>query len=267
MIKARPCAGDIAAGEAFLKELVALHLAQISRLRRGRRRARDEAADGRLQGPRRDRDRRPQHQARARRHPRDRVLRADPAVDRGRPPPRAARPRDAGDARPTSPRAAGSAATPRDDLAEAYRFLRVVEHRLQMVADEQTHTLPAERDGLERFARFLGFAGPRRLRGRAARAHAQGAAPIRAAVRGRARRRGLAPRARRFRRRGRHRETLDKLAAWAFAARSKSARRCAAGSHGEYRSLQERVCARASCRTGAGADRPSGARRKIRTRR
>jgi glutamate-ammonia-ligase adenylyltransferase len=45
------------------------------------------------------------------------------------------------------------------DLAEAYRFLRVVEHRLQMVADEQTHTLPAEREAVERFARFLGFAG------------------------------------------------------------------------------------------------------------
>ena len=28
-----------------------------------------------------------------------------------------------------------------------------------MVADEQTHTLPAEREALERFARFLGFAG------------------------------------------------------------------------------------------------------------
>ena len=44
------------------------------------------------------------------------------------------------------------------DLAEAYRFLRAVEHRLQMVADEQTHTLPDQRDALERFARFLGFA-------------------------------------------------------------------------------------------------------------
>jgi len=43
------------------------------------------------------------------------------------------------------------------DLAEAYRFLREVEHRLQMVADEQTHTLPDEREELERFARFLGF--------------------------------------------------------------------------------------------------------------
>ena len=46
----------------------------------------------------------------------------------------------------------------RDQLAAAYCFLRSVEHRLQMVADEQTHTLPGDRDGLERFARFLGFA-------------------------------------------------------------------------------------------------------------
>jgi glutamate-ammonia-ligase adenylyltransferase len=45
----------------------------------------------------------------------------------------------------------------RDQLAAAYRFLRVVENRLQMVADEQTHTLPADREGLERFARFAGF--------------------------------------------------------------------------------------------------------------
>jgi [glutamine synthetase] adenylyltransferase / [glutamine synthetase]-adenylyl-L-tyrosine phosphorylase len=46
----------------------------------------------------------------------------------------------------------------RDQLAAAYRFLRSVEHRLQMVADEQIHTLPADRERLERFARFLGFA-------------------------------------------------------------------------------------------------------------
>ncbi len=47
----------------------------------------------------------------------------------------------------------------RASLDVAYRFLREVEHRLQMVADEQTHTLPADRPGVERFARFLGFAG------------------------------------------------------------------------------------------------------------
>jgi glutamate-ammonia-ligase adenylyltransferase len=47
----------------------------------------------------------------------------------------------------------------RADLNAAYRFLRTVEDRLQMVADEQTHTLPAEREDLDRFAYFLGFAG------------------------------------------------------------------------------------------------------------
>ena len=45
----------------------------------------------------------------------------------------------------------------RDDMKAAYCFLRTVEHRLQMVNDEQTQVLPAERDGLEKFARFLGY--------------------------------------------------------------------------------------------------------------
>ncbi len=47
----------------------------------------------------------------------------------------------------------------RDDMKAAYCFLRVVEHRLQMVHDEQTQVLPAEREALERFACFLGYAG------------------------------------------------------------------------------------------------------------
>ncbi|MGB8104441.1 MAG: bifunctional [glutamine synthetase] adenylyltransferase/[glutamine synthetase]-adenylyl-L-tyrosine phosphorylase, partial [Pseudolabrys sp.] len=46
----------------------------------------------------------------------------------------------------------------RDAMKEAYCFLRTVEHRLQMVNDEQTQTLPADPSELERFARFLGFA-------------------------------------------------------------------------------------------------------------
>ena len=50
-------------------------------------------------------------------------------------------------------------ATARDELTAAYDFLRRVEHRLQMMADEQTHTLPAEPERLEEFARLLGFAG------------------------------------------------------------------------------------------------------------
>jgi glutamate-ammonia-ligase adenylyltransferase len=42
-------------------------------------------------------------------------------------------------------------------LQAAYTFLRNVEHRLQMVADRQTHSLPADRAGMERFARFMGY--------------------------------------------------------------------------------------------------------------
>jgi len=44
----------------------------------------------------------------------------------------------------------------RDALTAAYYFLRRVEHRLQMIADEQIHTLPADPHALDRFAKFLG---------------------------------------------------------------------------------------------------------------
>jgi glutamate-ammonia-ligase adenylyltransferase len=47
----------------------------------------------------------------------------------------------------------------RDELTAAYEFLRRVEHRLQMIADEQTHSLPAEVEAVERFARFFGYDG------------------------------------------------------------------------------------------------------------
>ncbi len=42
------------------------------------------------------------------------------------------------------------------ELAADYRELRRVEHRLQMVADRQTHTLPASDDALDAFIIFLG---------------------------------------------------------------------------------------------------------------
>jgi len=47
----------------------------------------------------------------------------------------------------------------RDELSAAYQFLRRVEHRLQMICDEQTHTLPEGTEGVERFARFFGDEG------------------------------------------------------------------------------------------------------------
>jgi glutamate-ammonia-ligase adenylyltransferase len=42
-------------------------------------------------------------------------------------------------------------------LADAYRFLRNVEHRLQMEMELQTHTIPDEERALYRLARSLGF--------------------------------------------------------------------------------------------------------------
>jgi len=46
----------------------------------------------------------------------------------------------------------------RDALISQYWFLRRVEHAIQMVADEQTHTLPEDDEGLERIAHMLAFA-------------------------------------------------------------------------------------------------------------
>ena len=45
-------------------------------------------------------------------------------------------------------------------LAGAYRFLRTLEHRLQIVRDLQTHELPADRHARDVLARSLGLDGP-----------------------------------------------------------------------------------------------------------
>ncbi len=42
-------------------------------------------------------------------------------------------------------------------LMEAYRFLRRIEHRLQMVADAQTHDMPETAEDMARIAAFLGL--------------------------------------------------------------------------------------------------------------
>lgn len=44
-----------------------------------------------------------------------------------------------------------------DDLTRAYRFLRRVEHRLQMIDDSQTHTLPVDAERFAALATFLGY--------------------------------------------------------------------------------------------------------------
>ncbi|MCE4224139.1 bifunctional [glutamine synthetase] adenylyltransferase/[glutamine synthetase]-adenylyl-L-tyrosine phosphorylase [Methylobacterium sp. C25] len=45
----------------------------------------------------------------------------------------------------------------RDELGNAYGFLRTIEHRLQMVRDEQTQRLPTDDADIERFSRFAGY--------------------------------------------------------------------------------------------------------------
>lgn len=47
----------------------------------------------------------------------------------------------------------------RDELTECYWFLRGLEHRIQMVEDAQTHTLPDGEDAVAAFARFAGYDG------------------------------------------------------------------------------------------------------------
>ena len=44
-----------------------------------------------------------------------------------------------------------------EGLSESYRFLRTLEHRLQMVDDQQTQTLPANDLAYERLAAFMGY--------------------------------------------------------------------------------------------------------------
>jgi glutamate-ammonia-ligase adenylyltransferase len=44
-----------------------------------------------------------------------------------------------------------------DELCRAYEFLRRLEHRLQMIEDQQTHTIPEAAEDLEHIARFMGF--------------------------------------------------------------------------------------------------------------
>lgn len=47
-----------------------------------------------------------------------------------------------------------------DALAKEYYFLRDVEHRIQMIADEQTHILPEDDEGFARVAHMMGYADP-----------------------------------------------------------------------------------------------------------
>ena len=51
-----------------------------------------------------------------------------------------------------------------DDLSEAYVFLRTLEHRLQMINDEQTQLLPDDPAQLDRLGVFMGYDDPAEFR-------------------------------------------------------------------------------------------------------
>ncbi|MCU0790585.1 MAG: bifunctional [glutamine synthetase] adenylyltransferase/[glutamine synthetase]-adenylyl-L-tyrosine phosphorylase [Nitratireductor sp.] len=54
-------------------------------------------------------------------------------------------------------------AAARDELSASYWYLRDVEHRIQMIADEQSHTLPDDKKGLTRIALMMGEKDARRF--------------------------------------------------------------------------------------------------------
>ena len=57
------------------------------------------------------------------------------------------------------------------DLIAAYGYLRTVEHRLQMIEDHQTQTLPTAADEIDDFACFLGHASTAEFSAQQARPH------------------------------------------------------------------------------------------------
>ena len=52
-----------------------------------------------------------------------------------------------------------------EEMTSAYEFLRQVEHRLQMIGDEQTQTMPRTADGIAHLACFMGHDGEASFRG------------------------------------------------------------------------------------------------------
>jgi glutamate-ammonia-ligase adenylyltransferase len=55
--------------------------------------------------------------------------------------------------------------TARRELEASYRFLRQLEHRIQMVHDRQTHSLPEQPEEMTRIAGFMGFPDARTFAG------------------------------------------------------------------------------------------------------
>lgn len=156
LIKARPIAGDIAAGDAFLRELVPyiwrkyLDYAAISDIHSIKRQIHDHRGHEEIAVA--------GHNIKLGRGGIREIeffVQTQQLIAGGRNPEL----RDRGTLQTLDTLARGEwidAAT-RDDLAAAYAELRRIEHCLQMIADEQTHTLPEDDEGLAVVAAMAGY--------------------------------------------------------------------------------------------------------------
>lgn len=156
-IRARPVAGDLKLGQEVLAHIRpfvwrrALDFGAIRELRGLSRRIRDHHAQGQALGPGYDVKR-----GRGGIREVEFFAQIHQLIHGGRDPAlRAPATLDALDAL-----AAAGLIAPEEaaDLAAAYRRLRTVEHRLQMVEDQQTHRLPRDADALDHVAALAGMA-------------------------------------------------------------------------------------------------------------
>lgn len=155
-IRARACAGDTAMGEGFLAAIRpfvwrrALDYGALHEIRSISRRIRDHHAQGQSFGP-----------GFNLKHGRGGIREVEffaqihQLIHGGREP--ALRAPATLDALAALGEAARIDAAEAEALGEAYRLYRTIEHRLQMVDDQQTHSLPRDQDALDNVARLHGL--------------------------------------------------------------------------------------------------------------
>ncbi len=156
MIKARPCAGDLEAGAAFMEELRPfvwrkyLDFAAIEDIQSIKRQIHAAKGGARVAIAGHD-----VKLGRGGIREIEFFAQTQQLIMGGRDPElRSPRTLDAIDA--LTARGVVDEAT-RNDLFAAYRYLRTLEHRIQMVGDEQTHRLPEGEAERANLARFMGF--------------------------------------------------------------------------------------------------------------
>jgi [glutamine synthetase] adenylyltransferase / [glutamine synthetase]-adenylyl-L-tyrosine phosphorylase len=156
LIKARPCAGDIPAGETFLREIVPfiwrkyLDFAAIADVQSIKRQIHMHKGHGKIAVA--------GHNVKLGRGGIREVeffVQTQQLIAGGRNP--ALRGRRTLDMLEGLLEAGWIKEDARDELRDAYVFLRSVEHRIQMLNDEQTQLLPKDEEGLTRIAYLMGL--------------------------------------------------------------------------------------------------------------